>query len=55
MEIVWLIVGVAAIWFVDSLLARLPDLGQLFVPSPGILMVLGLGLVTWLMHDDLSP
>ncbi|QQE65034.1 hypothetical protein GFS31_17190 [Leptolyngbya sp. BL0902] len=52
MEIVWLIFCASIAWFICTTIDLLPGLGQLLVPSPWMLIVAGLGLATWLMHDD---
>lgn len=52
MEIFWLIVCVAVTWVVCTTVDWLPGLGQWLVPSTWMLILAGLGLATWLMHDD---
>ncbi|MEB3289123.1 MAG: hypothetical protein VKI82_04355 [Leptolyngbya sp.] len=52
MEVFWFILCGVVAWIVGTTVDLLPGLGQWLIPSKGLLMVLGLGLVAWLMHDD---
>ncbi|MFH7243698.1 MAG: hypothetical protein ACHWZW_12695 [Spirulina sp.] len=52
MEILWLLICGAVAWVVGTTVDTLPSLGQLFLPSKWVLIALGLGLATWLMHPD---
>jgi hypothetical protein len=51
MELVLLILCVAAAWTISTIVDSLPSLGQLLVPSPWLLGAALLVLVTWLMRD----
>ncbi|MFQ4139329.1 hypothetical protein PGN35_023735 [Nodosilinea sp. PGN35] len=51
MELVILIICVAASWAIAHLVDSLPDLGRLLVPSPWLLGGLALIITTWLMRD----
>jgi hypothetical protein len=51
MEVLLLIACVFAAWFLGTTLDRLPDLGQLLVPSHWMLAVAGLALAILLLRD----
>lgn len=52
MEIVWLIICGAVVWVASAMVSWLTNLGQLLVPSPWVWLLLGLGITTWLLHED---
>lgn len=52
MEILWLVICGAVAWVVGTTVDLLPGLGQLFLPSKGMWLLLGLGLAVWLLRED---
>lgn len=52
MAILWLLISGLVAWLVGTGLTVLSNLGQILVPPQGLLLLLGLGLLTWLLHDD---
>jgi hypothetical protein len=51
MVIVVLLTFVAMILTLCKVVAHVPLLGQLLVPSPWLLAVIGVIFVTWLLHE----
>lgn len=51
MELVILVICVAVSWAIAHLVDSLPDLGRLLLPSPWMLGILALIVITWIMRD----